>query len=305
MRCAAPGTAGRTRAAPGTTGTSCSASTGCRSSTSRLAPAAALGPAGGPDRYALVFNGEIYNYLELREELAAESGAEFRTKGDGEAIVAGYHHGGRRSPRLRGMFAFLIWDTRDRVLFGARDPFGIKPLFGPTDAGGPFSSRGEETARAAAVHCPGPTSTARPCSTTWSCSTCRSPRPWTPRSAGSSRASRSRASGRQVGRSALLPAGVRRSTAGLRARRRCTAVADVLATRWPSTCAPTSPSGAFLSGGIDSTAIAALAKGFNPDLITFTTGSSAGYSEVDVAAESPPPSSRTISIRTVQAKRRS
>src|SRR3954465_8339831 len=50
------------------------------------------GPPDDPDRYALVFNGEIYNYLELREQLTAAFGTEFRTKGDGEAIVAGYHH---------------------------------------------------------------------------------------------------------------------------------------------------------------------------------------------------------------------
>ena len=77
-----------------------------------------------------MFNGEIYNYLELRAELAAEHGAQFATEGDGEAIVAAYHYWGPDAvARLRGMFAFLIWDTQERVLFGARDPFGIKPLF--------------------------------------------------------------------------------------------------------------------------------------------------------------------------------
>ena len=70
------------------------------------------GPPEHPDRYALVFNGEIYNYLELRAELAAEHGATFATEGDGEAIVAAYHHWGQEAvARLRGMFAFLIWDT--------------------------------------------------------------------------------------------------------------------------------------------------------------------------------------------------
>ena len=65
-------------------------------------------------RYRIVFNGEIYNYLELREELAA-AGATFATEGDTEAIVAGYHLWGEDVvPRLRGMFAFVIWDSRDR-----------------------------------------------------------------------------------------------------------------------------------------------------------------------------------------------
>ena len=82
------------------------------------------------ERYTIVFNGEIYNYLELREELARDHGAEFVTDGDTEAIVAAYHVWGADAVRrLRGMFAFLIWDTHERVLFGARDPFGIKPLF--------------------------------------------------------------------------------------------------------------------------------------------------------------------------------
>ncbi len=52
------------------------------------------GPPESPERYALVFNGEIYNYLELREALRSEHGAVFHTDGDGEAIVAGYHHWG-------------------------------------------------------------------------------------------------------------------------------------------------------------------------------------------------------------------
>ncbi len=94
------------------------------------------GPDGAPDRYALVFNGEIYNYLELREQLRTEFGAEFGTEGDGEAIVAAVHYWGKSAvSRLRGMFAFLIWDTQDRTLFGARDPFGIKPMFTASVAG--------------------------------------------------------------------------------------------------------------------------------------------------------------------------
>ena len=52
------------------------------------------GPPENPDRYALTFNGEIYNYLELRAELAQQHGAVFRTEGDGEAIVAAFHHWG-------------------------------------------------------------------------------------------------------------------------------------------------------------------------------------------------------------------
>ncbi|HUL97890.1 MAG TPA: asparagine synthetase B, partial [Mycobacterium sp.] len=95
------------------------------------------GPAESPGRYVLVFNGEIYNYLELRAQLAAEHGAVFATDGDGEAIVAAYHYWGADAlQRLRGMFAFALWDTQRNELFCARDPFGIKPLFMATGPGG-------------------------------------------------------------------------------------------------------------------------------------------------------------------------
>src|SRR5262249_45289059 len=81
------------------------------------------------DRYLLTFNGEIYNYLELREELAREFAAPFATNGDAEVVVAGYHYWGEAVlDRLRGMFAFVIWDREQRRAFGARDHFGIKPL---------------------------------------------------------------------------------------------------------------------------------------------------------------------------------
>src|SRR5262245_18477560 len=80
-------------------------------------------------RYLLTFNGEIYNYVELREQLIREFGAEFATVGDAEVIAAGYHHWGVDIlTRLRGMLAFVIWDREQRRAFGARDPFGIKPL---------------------------------------------------------------------------------------------------------------------------------------------------------------------------------
>ena len=92
---------------------------------------------GSEDRYTIVFNGEIYNYLELRAELTQRYGTTFATAGDTEAIVAAYHHWGKGMVgRLRGMFAFLIWDAQERVLFGARDPFGIKPLYVGSGPGG-------------------------------------------------------------------------------------------------------------------------------------------------------------------------
>lgn len=81
------------------------------------------------NRYWIVFNGEIYNFLELREELLAK-GHEFSTQSDTEVIIALYsEYQENMVTKLRGMFAFLIWDMEEKRLFGARDHFGIKPLF--------------------------------------------------------------------------------------------------------------------------------------------------------------------------------
>lgn len=78
---------------------------------------------------AIVFNGEIYNFRALRQECASR-GTEFLTESDTEVLLALYRfHGPDMVERLRGMFAFAIWDARQRKLFLARDPFGIKPLY--------------------------------------------------------------------------------------------------------------------------------------------------------------------------------
>ena len=80
-------------------------------------------------RYTIVFNGEIYNFRELRRALEVE-GVSFRTTSDTEVLLALFAREGERIlPRLRGMFAFAIWDTQTRELFMARDPYGIKPLY--------------------------------------------------------------------------------------------------------------------------------------------------------------------------------
>ena len=87
-------------------------------------------PMASPDgRAMLAFNGEIYNYRELRQELRA-SGATFRTDGDSEVILAAWQKWGPDCvTRLHGMFAFAIYDLAERTLFLARDRLGVKPLF--------------------------------------------------------------------------------------------------------------------------------------------------------------------------------
>lgn len=81
------------------------------------------------DRYAIVFNGEIYNYVELRSELEA-LGHRFRSRSDTEVLLRSYVQWGIKSlNRLVGMFAFAVLDARERRIFLARDTFGIKPLY--------------------------------------------------------------------------------------------------------------------------------------------------------------------------------
>ena len=77
----------------------------------------------------IVFNGEIYNYKALTAELTA-LGHCFATRTDTEVLLHGWEQWGRELlPRLRGMFAFALWDRRAGTLFCARDMFGIKPLY--------------------------------------------------------------------------------------------------------------------------------------------------------------------------------
>ena len=84
-------------------------------------------PMSTPDgRFQIVFNGEIYNYLELRSELADYP---YRSQTDTEVVLAAYQRWGKAClDRFLGMFAFLLWDEQEQCLFAARDRFGVKPL---------------------------------------------------------------------------------------------------------------------------------------------------------------------------------
>lgn len=248
------------------------------------------GPEDQPDRYAMTFNGEIYNYVELREELKG-LGYTFHTEGDGEPIVVGYHHWGKDVVNhLRGMFGIVIWDTHTKTMFAARDQFGIKPLYyATTEAGTVFASEMKcilEMADEIGLEL----NLDR-------------------------RAIEHYVDLQYVPEPESLHANIRRVESG------CTVTLrpgeDVVAERYFKPRFPVQQVkqgeeqqlfnriaealedsvakhmradvtvGSFLSGGIDSTAIATLAKRHNPDLLTFTTGfEREGYSEVDVAAES-------------------
>lgn len=87
---------------------------------------------------AMVFNGEIYNFMDIRKELEAK-GHSFVSNADSEVLLHGYIEYGREVVnKLRGMFAFVIWDKRDGSLFGARDYFGIKPFYYTKGSAGEF-----------------------------------------------------------------------------------------------------------------------------------------------------------------------
>ncbi len=246
-------------------------------------------------RYVIAFNGEIYNYLELRAELLGE-GATFATDGDTEVVVAAFHHWGDGSvSRLRGMFAYLIWDRQERRLFGARDPFGIKPMHVLETGDGvyfasekkalmPFLDATSDGLDTEALqhyltlqYVPEPATLherIRKVESGMSVS-------WTP----GGQLSYSR-----YFRPAFAPTAVddpdklyRRIREALEESVRLHLRSDV-------------PVGAFLSSGIDSTGIVALAKKHKPDILTFTVGYDVeGYSEVDIAQQS----ARWLEVTTI------
>ena len=81
-------------------------------------------------KHVIIFNGEIYNYQEIRKELIEKHGCQFQTNSDTEVILQGYKtYGEKIASMLRGMFAFVIYDKETHNLFGARDYFGIKPFY--------------------------------------------------------------------------------------------------------------------------------------------------------------------------------
>ncbi|GAA3876895.1 asparagine synthase (glutamine-hydrolyzing) [Saccharothrix violaceirubra] len=250
------------------------------------------GPMNQPGRYAILFNGEIYNYLELRSELTKQFGAVFATDGDTETIVAAYHHYGPAAvAKLRGMFAFLIWDRERRVLFGARDPFGIKPMYYAAGPGGvAFSS--EKKSVLELTHTIGVTPKVDQTAVQHYLTLQYVPEPQSLHDVVhriESGTSFTLTPGGKPVVERYFPATFRpRAVHGPSDENRLydeitEALRDSVAKHMRADVTV----GSFLSGGIDSTVVAALAKEHNPDLITFTTGfERQGYSEIDVAAES-------------------
>jgi len=234
------------------------------------------------ERYWIVFNGEIYNYKELRKELQ-EQGMNFSTECDTEVIVALYSRVKEKAvERLRGMFAFLIWDKEERILFGARDPFGIKPLYYAVHDGKIYFAS-EKKVIMQCLDDPGVAADALQHYMTY----------------------------QYVPEPSTLTAGISKLSPGTYFRKRPGSPMEFVR-YWKVSFDPINqktekwvkeirqvlfdsvqfhmrsdvPVGSFLSGGIDSSLIVAIAREFHPSLKTFSVGfQREGYSEIDVARE--------------------
>jgi asparagine synthase (glutamine-hydrolysing) len=228
--------------------------------------------------------------VELREELLA-AGAELATEGDTETIVAGYHlWGAGVVSRLRGMFAFVIWDSETGTAFGARDPFGIKPLFTTRLADGGIAFSSEKKALLELLGGSKAAGGVDPASLQHYLTLQYVPEPATLHRGIrriESGTSFTVADGELRTERYFHPTFPIRPVAKNEQQALYDRIADVLDDSVRVHMRADVTVGAFLSGGIDSTAIAALAKRYNPKLMTFTTGfEREGFSEIDVAAES-------------------
>jgi asparagine synthase (glutamine-hydrolysing) len=250
-------------------------------------------------RYLLTFNGEIYNYVELRDELVREHGARFATAGDAEVIVAAYHVWGPEAVhRLRGMFAFVIWDRQRRQAFGARDPYGIKPLHYLRTPDGVFLASEKKALLPFAPAAGGGDAGVDTASLSHYLTLQYVPEPHTLH-----RGIERIGSGERL---TWTPGGALTTERWYRPAFRTTTprtperlyqrIRETLRDSVRVHLRSDVPVGAFLSSGIDSTAIVALAREFHPNILTFTVGYDVpGYSELDVARRS----ARYLDVATI------
>ncbi|WP_066172832.1 asparagine synthase (glutamine-hydrolyzing) [Bacillus marinisedimentorum] len=234
------------------------------------------------ERYWIVFNGEVYNYLELKQDLL-NKGCSFLTDSDTEIILACYSiYGQKTAEKLRGMFAFLIWDKDEKQLYGARDPFGIKPLYYYTNSGNTYFSS-EKKSLLAAMPNDLVDYTALQHYLTYQ---------YVPEPMTMSQMIHKLPPGSHFIKKPGEPlnisqywhvsfSGTHRTPDKLAEKIRQT-LTDSVKIHMRSDV----PVGSFLSGGIDSTAIVSIAKQFNPAIKTFSVGfEQNGYSEISIAKE--------------------
>lgn len=230
----------------------------------------------------LIFNGEIYNYIELREELLKE-GYTFATDSDTEVIAALFAKYKQHAFQyLRGMFSILVWDKENETLYGARDPFGIKPMFFyEADEGTYFASEKkslalmleEENVNLDALQqylsfqfVPEPMSMTNGIQK-------MEPGHYFVKKPGKEMTCH------RFFHAEFYPVLMEKKDWIKR-------IQDVMYDSVDVHMRSDVPVGSFLSGGIDSTLIVAMAKEFNPNIKTFSVGfEREGFSEIDVAKE--------------------
>ncbi|GAF19721.1 asparagine synthetase [Bacillus sp. JCM 19046] len=237
------------------------------------------------NRYQIVFNGEIYNYIELRENLL-QQGYHFATQSDTEVLLALFAaEGPAMVEKLRGMFAFAIWDNESSQLFCARDRFGIKPFYYFEDQERFFFASEQKSIMPLLRH----EITINHQSLQHYMTFQYVPEPSTLTN----------------GIHKLLPGHTLtinkqhqhtiqsysnrlfQPQAKIIGENKIKQTEDCLRDSVQKHMRSDVPVGAFLSSGIDSTAIVALAREINPELLTFTVGFEVdGFSEINIAQES-------------------
>ncbi|TDQ38792.1 asparagine synthase (glutamine-hydrolyzing) [Aureibacillus halotolerans] len=234
------------------------------------------------ERYWIIFNGEIYNYIELRNELEAE-GYTFQTQSDTETIIALFAAKGKDAVKqLRGMFAFIIWDKQEGQAFGARDPFGIKPFFYMQNGDRFYAASEKKSLLMARDHGAVNVEALQHYLTFQFV-----PEPQTV-TEGIHKLLPGYCFTKKPGESPVFEQYWQASFQPEQKNKR-TVIDDIRKAMKDSVkvhMRSDVPVGSFLSGGIDSSAIVSIAKDYHPDILTFSVGfEHEGFSEVDVAKE--------------------
>lgn len=234
------------------------------------------------ERYWIIFNGEIYNYVELREELL-QQGYTFSTHSDTEVIIALYSHAKEKAvEKLRGMFAFVIWDKEEKTIFAARDPFGIKPFFYFEQNGRTFFASEKKSILHALGH-----DSLHYDALQHYLTFQYVPEPFT-MSADIRKLEPGHYMQKKIGEPLTIHPYWKATFHPIvqTEEELVKEIRDVLFDSVKVHMRSDVPVGSFLSGGIDSSLIASIAKHFHPNIKTFSVGfEREGFSEIDVAKE--------------------
>ena len=242
-------------------------------------------PMGSEDeRYWLVYNGEIYNFSEIAQELEAD-GIKFRSHSDTEVLLRAYIHWGERClQKFNGMFAFAVWDQEDRSLFCARDRIGIKPFYHTVQDGQFIFASDIKTIIASGLYSPEPDMEGLYLSMAFGFA----PRPKTAfkgiRALEQGHWMRVRANGNITKhRYWSVPIGTQNKR--MREQEATELLEDKLTTSIRRRLIADVAVGTFMSGGIDSTTISAIAANLQPGIRAFTLAFEGDVPELDEVAQ--------------------